>query len=182
MSDLEDKARPILGPLINGKPAQLSTSDQLLVARWFLKTIMVYEFQEPILRPFFTSTHRKNLYELSLIPTATLMYLAAFVWDERPILRTRSQQFDLIVSPGTPNAFPVDAYSATFIINHLVLQVFSFKPPHGSEGTDWQFKLKHGRHAQLELWPIVGNRHWPPATGFDLSTIDLFTNRWTDLD
>src|SRR5262245_10660338 len=122
MSDLENEAKPLLAPMMNGTTLDLTTSQQLVIAKWFTKTIMVYEFMDADVKPYFGRQQRNRFYKSLLIPPLTFIFLAAYMCKGRPLIRTRSHQFDLIIDPKKPSAFSVDAFSATFVINHVVLQ------------------------------------------------------------
>src|SRR5438477_2513080 len=43
MSGLESLVQPILQPMMRGKPRTLSAEDQLILARWLMKTAMMME-------------------------------------------------------------------------------------------------------------------------------------------
>jgi hypothetical protein len=47
MSQLEERVKPVLGPMLQGTPTPLDVEAQRLLARWIDKTIMVYEFEFP---------------------------------------------------------------------------------------------------------------------------------------
>jgi len=73
MSRLECLARPILQPMMRGKPRTLSAEDQLILVRWLMKTAMMMEFVPDAIPMFFQSEDRRGFFESFAIPDNTVM-------------------------------------------------------------------------------------------------------------
>jgi len=71
MSRLEYLARPILQPMMTGKPRTLSAEDQLILVRWLMKTAMMMEFVPDAIPMFFQSRDRRGFFESFAIPDKT---------------------------------------------------------------------------------------------------------------
>jgi hypothetical protein len=77
MARLENQVRPFLTPMIrDGAETVLSREQQFSLARWMLKTAMVFEFTNPA-TPFYTFNDRDALRN-GLLIGATVIWIARY--------------------------------------------------------------------------------------------------------
>lgn len=93
MSDLEGLAKPILLPLVDGKPVQILGIDQAIIAAWMLKTLMVFD---SIDRQYWRQAERDLMHQRKFGPalgdslTAAAHYIGsykAFAYPRRQTVR-----------------------------------------------------------------------------------------------
>lgn len=87
MSDLEDEVIPILTKLALKKAHKLSADEQAVLARWHVKTALMYAFWDPAATPFTPRVYR-NFYQTREVPKG------AMVW----MTRSESQWADMAMS------------------------------------------------------------------------------------
>lgn len=116
------------------------------------------------------------------IPPNTMIFLAQYVGNHFGIL-TKAGSGPLTIYPDTPDAIPTEAYSATFVIGQLALQIFSVRRPKDF-AEPLSIKIP-GRWDQctIEIWPPrrLGNMAWPPPEVFDDEVLDTFMTRWATI-
>ena len=123
MSDLENKAKPLLEPMLNGKRTILDLAAQTTIAVWGMKIAMVLECIDASEGGRFTSLERTRLRTLSVIPSRTSAWLAA------------SAQSSFIFSARTEHraSIPTEAtgFATTLVFGHVALQYFTIRltPP-----------------------------------------------------
>jgi hypothetical protein len=176
MSQLESAAKPILKPMMDGIPSELTPQQQHIVALWFLKTCIMHEVLHDENPRFFSDVDRKALMGFGAISPATLVFLAHYVGNFD--ILTRENPMDLFFGEGEDPA--TYGYSATFAIKQLALQIFTFHtpkhlPPNSTirlrMSADWD-------RAVIQIWPILGNANWPPPFLFNDEGFEQFTERW----
>jgi hypothetical protein len=178
MSKLEVAVKPVLVPLMNGSASVLTPAQQLLVVRWFIKTVTAYQFLND--RPcYFEQRERHALMKSLTVPANTMFFLAHY---NGPLeIETRETPVPLLFfgPPGAERPTPIEGYAATFLIKQLALQVFSVRRP---KKFHIAMNLPGGwNEATVQIWPIGGDVTWPPRFVFDDAGFDLFSNRWTTL-
>ncbi len=119
--------------MIGGEEIRLDEQEQLIVVRWGLKTLMMFEWTDPKHRSVPDSFYRR-FYEGAL-PPAAVVWLARYIetdtsgniykvppnrtswWSHTPLEMRR---------PGFPEPDGPNGYGATLSIGQLVFQVVSF--------------------------------------------------------
>jgi hypothetical protein len=76
MSRLETAVKPIIVPMMKGEKRTLSQEDQLALARWVMKTVMMMEFLPDVTTALFEPADRFNFYQSLAIPSRTVMCIA----------------------------------------------------------------------------------------------------------
>ena len=129
MSSIEGSASRLLGPMIQGRPVTLSAEDQMLIARWTMKTAIMVEHLHSIPSPNAPQILRW-LIEGGTAPSRLWILLAArsqsgsFIECDHRALRLRSHG---------PFVHNVEGALVTFAIGHVVLQAFKAPPGSGEE-------------------------------------------------
>jgi hypothetical protein len=178
MSALEDAIRPILGPLIHGNSCVVTPDQQILIARWFAKTIIMFECTEN--GPFyFTKDECHSLMRSLSVPEFTVFFLAPYVGSNAVI--AQDQYLPMVMRRDTdpPDPIVISGYTATFIIKHLALQVFSIRrPPDRQSGNLRILWPDEWNDVSVPIWPPTRDINWPPGFALDDEMLERFTNRW----
>lgn len=184
MKALEDRVRPILIPLMEGRTTTLTPVQQRIIVRWLLKTVMNYEFLKGRKHTtYFHQNERHAIMQSLQVPECTKIFLARY----RGKYAATSRDIYLPFTVNDPNSkwsSAVEAYSITIAIKELALQVFSIRRIKDFKQATITLPLAWDR-ASLEIWPVTGNVIWPPAEYFDDAGLDMFTTRFgriTSLD
>jgi hypothetical protein len=179
MSQLEDQVKPILQPLMRGKPCTIMSEQQLTISRWMLKTVIMYEYGRGRATRYFKPRDRTELFEARAIPSETFIYLSRYVGTKHSLWASDAG-LGLAFGTRTPD-LTADAYTMTLVINQLALQIFSFRRPKDN-GRAIRIKIPGPWHkAHVSIWPISGNRRWPPSEALDDHGLDLFAQRWATI-
>jgi len=181
MRQLESGVKPILVPLMNGQRATLSREQQLLVARWFIKTAIMHEMLGP--EPYYFQPYERKALETSLeVPKPTLFFLGQYR-GERPMTSV-AIHIPLVAGESTDRATPISGYSVTFTIKQLALQLFSLRvPPTFPFDTVSLHLPANLSDMAVQFWPVVDDPlTWPPPFWLDEDGLELFQSRWTVLN
>lgn len=178
MSQLESEAKPILGPLIDGVPTELTTEQQRIVALWFLKTCIVHEALHDENPRYFRWMECRMLMKFRMFPPITWVFLGRYIGSGD--ILTREQPMNLELGEAdTANPQSAYGYSVTFAINQLALQIFTVRPPENFNLGNIGFKMSPDWHrATVQIWPPIGPVNWPPPAAFDDAGFELLTDRW----
>ncbi len=92
MSRLEDRAKPILGPMIMGDniPITLAPSSQRTLASWALKTALMLDFLHSGSKPVFPASAYSSFFRDGQPSRRTAIWMAC-LWERRLRLFTSSQ-------------------------------------------------------------------------------------------
>jgi hypothetical protein len=72
LKDLEERAQPVLEPLMLGRSRMLTSLDQTILAAWAIKTAMIMEFtSDPGRAPYYTVEERRALAQSHEMPDTT---------------------------------------------------------------------------------------------------------------
>ncbi|MFE4197260.1 hypothetical protein ACFRJ9_15455 [Paenarthrobacter sp. NPDC056912] len=82
MSTLESSVSPYLAPLIAGAVVELSQADFTTLAKWAVKTAMMFEFNDRSTISF-TDAQRHDFYETRSIPPGVIVHAAFFGDDNK---------------------------------------------------------------------------------------------------
>lgn len=165
MSDIEGEAKPILEPMIIGRPCTLSLEDQLSVATWATKTAMVLEY---IRSDLFVTTEeeRRVLAGGHRPPDGFRVRLAAMKAVGEQGLRIATFVASSDSSEGVP-----DTLCTTVVIGCLVVQVWGGS---GSGPTDLQRPGIVMDEAAMVWPPVPGQVTWPPRVPLTDSRLEEF--------
>ena len=150
------------------------------MARWMLKTAIMYEYRESQRKGgslrYFKPLDRTGLFVRGEFPANTYVFVGHYIGPDA--LWTTDADVPLNFSfSGSDFHFP--AYSMTLSIAQLALQIFSFRHPVESGATAVNFNLPGlFPKATVQIWPVTGNKHWPPEVKFDDDGRREFANTW----
>jgi len=179
MSEIESENKPHMHAMINGKSTVLQPAQQKLLTRWAILKSMVLDGSSKRRIPCFSESDR-----LAMKPPLRALPVGTFTWIGR--LSIKQFHAGLTDTYGAINEVP-NAYRAcitTIIVGHFVIQVMTVNVramfatirahPKGKTGA-WDLNL-------LDIWPVFGEKSWPPPFSFDLSGtthhIGTLINRW----
>ena len=178
MSRMEATISPIIGPLIDDKSQFIDAPQQWSISAWAVKTAMVLDSAVSSALPlFYTQKECDDLKESSTIPFRTTVSLARFLGDG-DIGASNSE-----IKVGDPKLGRFPARITTFLLNCLVIQVFTLHPTRiygdrpilvGSTEGPWD-------HLIVPCWPTSGRRiYWPPPLAMDFSRTVLDFRTFAD--
>jgi hypothetical protein len=178
MSDLENKALPILLPLMKGKSRRVSAVDLGILAAWMVKTTVLHEYMHYASDRFFTRLDRYALRESHRIPTDTLIFAARYfggpaaTWAIGGPINIRFQESPTVVR----------AHTATLALGQLILQSFSFKRVENSDERLYARIPSRWDSVHKPVWPIaLTGWSWPPALAVpNEAEFVRFAGRFTD--
>lgn len=177
MCQLEGAVKPILVPLMKGEQLTLTPNWQLLIVRWFAKTVMAHEFLDK--GPYYFQPDERHALESALIvPSPTLFFLGHYA-GPKPA-STYAVHIPLTAGADTDGPTRIEGYSATFTIKQLAMQVFSLRVPPALpfDNIGWQLPPTIAMMAD-QIWPITtDNLHWPPPFYLQGEDLDVFKDRW----
>ena len=183
MSRLESDTKPILKPLIWGKPTTLTPSHQLAIGRWLMKTTMAWEFFHNRKYPrFFTPSERFIFHQRPhAVPSGVMMSIAHYVGgDDARFIEGPGISLELAID-GT--SIRGHGYVTTFTIGQLALQVFAHRWPKHVTAQRVKFTVPGSwRTCTCDIWPVkLANVSWPPAIALDNHALELFSDRFYKL-
>ena len=187
MSQLEEKVKPILAPMIHGEQTALSLAEQLILARWATKSAVVYDTHVEDDEYFFMDADCHTLFTSNAMPFVdSAIYLARYdgVPPEQIVLK-ETRRTGRPQSPYTDNdLFYLEAYAATFAIKHFALQVFTLRRHEELRKTG---PVSLGiadfwRDRTICIWPLGDSVIWPPRIPLDMASFTRWVTRWRSPD
>ncbi len=192
MSRLEEDAKPIMTPMIEGTPTDLDVTQQLTMAFWSMKTAMVYDAIESQGRTYFSKDQRIQLLssmegrvQLPL-PRNARVWLASYRGIDMMnstgiVLDGVGQSSDSLEKTQVPG-FAFTMAAGHFVMQLLVARIAS---KHAAVPTYIHAATNRFDRSTCEIWPIHGPHvSWPPQNVLDDSAMSLddFCNRWNPSD
>jgi hypothetical protein len=169
MSDLEAAVKPILRPLMRGKPTTVLKRQQAIIARWAAKTAMTYDYRlhlkgNPL---YFTQDERDRMFSSRRALPTTYVFAGHYI-GPRSVTAT-ARAIDVSFAQRT-----CPAYCMTFSIGQLALQMFTMRAPKETRGWTIHFSLPNDFFdGMIQFFPMTGDQHWPPqAVKFDQRAIE----------
>lgn len=180
LSDLEKMAQLILVPFMHGKPSILTIGDQVIIARWFFKTALMYDLhaekQAPRPRYFEDDEYTTFKAGLSFRPSY-IFFIGPYGGNQPSIIQEDHSGVSVAYRDDLkPLGDPVRAYALTLVVDHLVLQVFCAKVDE-SIGT---FRMRDFTPVSTQIAISANDVRWPPAYSIGDNLIDKFIHRWSD--
>jgi hypothetical protein len=169
MAALEHRSAPLLKPMITGKPHTLTQADQIVVATWATKTVMVLE---PTVgqNDNFPLDQHQIVMQLDR-PPGLLRIRAAAIEDTSPPLRFSCVRAQLEHS----GVVSVQVHFYTLQIGALVLQVIRPEPPPPNYGALKQLAVPYDIEAPV--FPPVDGFFWPPKTSLNNCSLNRYVGR-----
>lgn len=156
MSDLETEARPLLTPLILGRPEGLNVPAQRVIAAWTVKTAMMFQFTLPPAKAVPAEQYRW-FYEHRRPPPSSHIWVAGYSGPHVASYRHHGFRMESPSRPVAPDM--VNGYSATLSIGQLVLHWFN----HTLSGDFVLGSRGEGIENLGRIWPTTGGLVvWPP--------------------
>jgi hypothetical protein len=122
MSQLEQQARIILTPLLQGQSGQLSEKDLDLLARWAFKTACVIDAASPGSGEGFPHEHRSLLRERDELPRRSAVWMTT--WPGTTTAWTAHWGMAVAVQPNE-QPDEINAYGATFALGPVAFRVYA---------------------------------------------------------
>ena len=179
MSDLETLVQPVIEPMIRGQAKTLTFSDCRTAAEWMVKTSIMFEYFQNRTRRYFTRRDRIAIATTRSLPRMMMFFAHYIPRTEHTSAWFHEYPIPLVMTTER-GIIQADAYSATFALGQLVLQMFThrYREPTILFHTpgDWN-------DASIQTWPNrLGNElHWPPRLLLDEENLLLFSKRWAGL-
>jgi hypothetical protein len=153
MSDLEQRAEPILSPMINGVSTGLDRTTQQIVATWAVKTAMVLEHTLSAPHAIYWSPNQRAALARPPheIPTETIVRISSYRGSQ---LAWYTGGLGYVAKLTSPEPM-APSTQATIVVGSLVLQVSSdryeettgqasitWPPPHSAK-SEWIWPIQH---------------------------------------
>jgi hypothetical protein len=157
MADLEELAKPVLIPMIEGRGRTLYENGRETVAAWAIKTAMSFEGAKPY--ESIPLDHWRHMAAKQSPPRNTQVWLGAV--EDASITPSVAYHWHngLTLQDST-------AYAATISVGHMAMLVFGIgaKDPMIRELDGWS------RESLVEIWPAQGEGgvKWPPGLILDI--------------
>ena len=161
MHDLETAIEPLLTSLIQfGNGIGFNREQQTGIARWALKTAMVFEFTGTD-APFYTFSERDHLRQYRLAPSLayTSVWTAQYRGPHMSLSYGTRIGFDMQVGS---DLIPMDAHSATISLGQFMFQTLTVRVPQGFYGILEFPMLERWAHRTQQVWPAGDVSVWPP--------------------
>lgn len=150
MSELENSAKPVLVPLVDGERMTLAADQQTIAAIWAVKTSMVFEHTLGPSAAYWTPDERSRFADTPyLIPGETLVRIAGYAGTQLAYFFGGATQLSSSAGPLA------QGFRATLVVGRLVLQVESDRwkettgrmglwwPPTHAARSEWIFPVQH---------------------------------------
>lgn len=181
MRKLEDRARPILSPMIKDKSVKLTGAQQRTLVEWIAKTAMVFDINKPEKYVFYDaldrSYFRKELSPPLMNSISIARYSGSMAGDAATFSRT---SFAGIRKDGPPL---IKYHVHTMCFGRLALQILTWRPlihdPHLLVKTDAVDRRWHD--AARPIWPVsILPIDWPPRVSLDDAewNLDAYATRF----
>ena len=182
MSDIESENKPHMLAMMNGKAIVLEPTQQKLLTRWAILKAMIIDGSSPKRRsiPFYDHSERA-----SMKPPLRSLPVGTFTWIGRLSVKA-GLHAGLTDTFGRIDNVAKASHGCitTIIVGHLVIQVATTHVLPMFATMRLHSRYKHGAWNVnlLEIWPVFGEKHWPPPFSFDLNGtthhIGGLVNRW----
>jgi len=167
MSRLEETTKPHLLPMLTGLEKKLSEVEQLAVATWAVKTVMVLEVCIGNARTF-TYSERQFVKQQGFPPATTLVYASVYSGEKGPL----GYYFGGAQARDDYHEFSLH----TLLMGRLILHVYRFYPEaeaFTSIPSKWL--------GSIPVYPPIPNWSWPwtNVQEFDDDLLEEFTTgKW----
>ena len=174
MSELENSVKPFMSAMVfPGDPTFLSEDRRRLLARWVVKTAMVYEFFRPDSRFYFTANERKTFMTSAQPPNGVWVWLGKYD-ATRPMHSSQDRRIHTATQE-------VHFYSLTITANFFAAQVVASR----DEGPVKRVPVADmPPGALLKIWPLRGTHNelvqWPPALMMGPTGLGVLDNRFRE--
>jgi hypothetical protein len=186
MSDLETEAKPLITPLLADLAIPLDRPIQRVIARWSIKTAMVFEFSPGKGWPsLFTAADRQIIADphSARLPADIVVWIGRKAESDVTLAAARRLLHPIPIEPARGPSPIEEGYGTTFAFGRLVLQVLRVKRRENSAPGITTIHPRQGPWGQLlsQVWPsrraVV---QWPPPASFSEAgtTLDDLSERF----
>jgi len=166
MSNIENRAKPFLGSLIQGHGRTLHREGQRELAVWGIKTAMMWQFTSKT-RPIPPAIMKALYADDSKPPGNAQVWIGAYTGEAG-----YSYPVSLSVRPkGAGLDAAVDAYGATFTVGHVAFQVFGHELPGVGGGRRFADGSLLARGFS-PIWPFVEPATFPTSHVWTLKQLE----------
>lgn len=175
MSALENRAKPILEPLLDGQPTVLDLAARTSIAVWATKIAMVLEGVEADEMRMYSQSERVQLKTLSVIPRGTSVWIARALHPTYVLsVKTRHRG---------PEGSAAEAHVTTLAFGLLAFQVATVRLPLVAEmvmRVTTDVRAGPWDTATVRLWPeFSGFVSWPPEVALNgIAGLDALAERF----
>ena len=176
MSGIEKAAARVLTPTLGGTPIDMSTAEQVAVARWAALKSLVYSLRKPNPGCAITSTDLHDFFLSKRAPTDFRVWLSHYPGHSSTFLvnHVRDNTWSPYDFPGFPSGTP-HAQTLALVYGDLVVQTVFVSlrarhvPAHYERPTDDSVSIR--------VWPaMLQTIHWPPQVALTDQTWGPFAN------
>lgn len=179
MSQLENQAKPIIERLLSNAESRFDSIDREVVARWVLKTAMVFEAVGGT-DWFYTADERATV-RSGVIPGGYTAFWVAQCANLPGAYSVASNMFES-AEVGTSG---VHGHVTTLAISTVAFQVLTVRPSHAVP-VNAAIELERANlepwpQAALQVWPPMMDFHWPPSIGLNGELgVEAFAKRFRE--
>lgn len=164
MSRLDAQVRPMLVPLVLGRPVQFTPGVQTALSAWIAKSVMIAELAS-MEHPVTPLADREVLRAAMEPPPGWNIWIAcncARTWVARYVRHTAQL--------GGSSAKNPDTQSVTLGMGRILVHVMTSTVP------GMKFELPSTTAAFHFLWPRRGAISWPPGAALDQNEVEAFSD------
>jgi hypothetical protein len=181
MSELQEKAKPYLIPMLSGHEIKLRRNGQTAVASWVTMMVMVAEHlnaESVAIGP----SERRRFKDNHMPPSHWRIWIGRHEAASHPLFTHNILSFateEEIKRLGIEGAIPANTQTSTILLGkHLLIHVMS-SPVARSIIRRWRLPIALAP-SLTQIWPVVsGQVIWPPRDGILLdSAIDLLAQEF----
>lgn len=164
MSTAQERAKPLIIPLITGEPTEIDQNAQTVISMWATMAIMVGEFREKQ-HAVIPAAERQYLMNHQKAPPNWRIWIGNYKrdkWQARwfhntlPILTEK--HIPDVANDGTPRP---NTQTTTFVVGQLYIHAMSSSVPNL---VDRFVFTGSGAPKLRQIWPIINDKvNWPPA-------------------
>lgn len=177
MNQIEAGARPHLTKMIQGKRFQLTSDEQLAVAKWCAAKVMVAE-QAPATDPMTPQSDRALMAENQTIPNYYRIYAGAHRCEAQTGYIRRSSTMSLTSAGPIPelNGMRRNVQQVSFLLGRAFIHVNAARV----EGFAIEDRFKMPIvHKHMRLWPLTGDRRkWPGVGTLSFDQLRVLSASW----
>jgi hypothetical protein len=176
MSVLESQTKPIVKPLLADLVVTLGVDEQRVLARWGLKTAMV--FASIVDSPAFAPAERQAMVSSDSLPlTGISVWIGRQSVSNELYFSGRRLLNPVPFDPAQKELSElVDGFAATFGFGRVVLQFLRLRRREGAAGRHHTLHIQPGpwHRALAEVWPVrPSGARWPPPLSFSETGVTL---------
>jgi hypothetical protein len=175
MSALENVTKPIVKPLLADLTFSLGTDEQGVLARWALKTAMV--FASIVNSPAFTQSEREAVASAAHVPLDGIrVWIGRHAVSNEMYFGGRRLLNPVPIDPREEGSELVDGFEATLGLGRVVLQLLRLRRREGATGRHHTLHIRPGPwdRALTQVWPVrPGGARWPAPLSFSETGLTL---------